>query len=42
MAQATLQNDSIRKLERLPEGYMKASEPRSAKKLDAEYRKLDR
>jgi ssDNA-binding replication factor A large subunit len=35
LAQANLQNDSIRKLERLPEGYMLANEPRSAKKLDA-------
>lgn len=35
LAQANLQNDSIRKLERLPEGYMQANEPRSAKKLDA-------
>ncbi len=35
MAQAKLQNDSIRKLERLPEGFMQANEPRSSKKLDA-------
>jgi ssDNA-binding replication factor A large subunit len=35
LAQATLQNDSIRKLERLPEGFLKANEPRSSKKLDA-------
>ncbi len=35
LAQANLQNDSIRKLERLPEGFLQANEPRSAKKLDA-------
>ncbi len=35
LAQANLQNDSIRKLERLPEDFLKANEPRSAKKLDA-------
>ncbi len=35
LAQAKLQNDSIRKLERLPEGFMQANEPRSSKKLDA-------
>ena len=35
MAQANLHNDSIRKLERLPEGFMQANEPRSSKKLDA-------
>jgi ssDNA-binding replication factor A large subunit len=35
LAQANLQNDSIRKLERLPEGFMQASEPASSKKLDA-------
>ena len=35
LAQANLQNDSIRKLERLPEGFMQANEPRSSKKLDA-------
>lgn len=35
LAQATLQNDSIRKLERLPEGFLRDSEPPSSKKLDA-------
>ncbi len=35
LAQATLHNDSIRKLEKLPEGFLQANEPRSAKKLDA-------
>jgi ssDNA-binding replication factor A large subunit len=35
LAQANLHNDSIRKLERLPEGFMQANEPRSSKKLDA-------
>jgi len=35
LAQATLQNDSIQKLERLPVGFLSANEPRSAKKLDA-------
>ena len=35
LAQANLQNDSIRKLERLPEGFMQASEPASARKLNA-------
>jgi len=35
LAQANLQNDSITKLERLPEGFLQANEPRSSKKLDA-------
>jgi ssDNA-binding replication factor A large subunit len=35
LAQANLQNDSIRKLARLPEGFLHANEPRSSKKLDA-------
>ena len=35
LAQANLQNDSIRKLVRLPEGYLCVDERPSSKKLDA-------
>jgi len=35
LAQATLQNDSVRKLEKLPEGFLRDNEPPSSKRLDA-------
>jgi ssDNA-binding replication factor A large subunit len=35
LAQANLQNDSIRKLKRLPEEFLSVGEPRTSKKLDA-------